>query len=103
MAEILQADRSAQGSWVAEEQRLAVLQRTELLGRPPEPEFDRWTAALRRATGATAAALLLVDAAHVFVKSLSTADGAAAVASEIPLLEPLAEYLIGRADRVAPD
>ena len=103
MAESLQVDPFAQDSWVAEAQRLAVLRRTQLLGRPPEPEFDRWTAALRQATGATAAALLLVDAAHVFVKSLSTADGSAAQASEITLLEPLAEYLIGRAHPAGPD
>jgi diguanylate cyclase (GGDEF)-like protein len=81
----------------AEAERLAVLQRSQLLDFPPEPEFDRWTAALRVDTGAAVAALVLVDAARVFVKSLCTADGAAGEASEVSLPEPLAEYLIGHA------
>ena len=80
----------------AEAERLAVLQRSQLLDWPPEPEFDRWTAALREHTGAAVAALLLVDATRVFVKSLCTTVGAADEASELSLLEPLGEYLIGR-------
>ena len=98
MAESLYAEPQALASWVAEEQRLAVLRRSGLLDWPPEPEFDRWTAALRQDTGAAVAALVLVDAKRVFVKSLCTADGCAEEASEMPLTEPLADYLIGRAD-----
>jgi diguanylate cyclase (GGDEF)-like protein len=98
MAESLHAEPEARSSWVAEEERLAVLQRSRLLDWPPEPEFDRWTAALREDTGAAVAALVLVDATRAFVKSLATADGSAEEVSEMPLEEPLAEYLIGRAD-----
>jgi diguanylate cyclase (GGDEF)-like protein len=99
MAERLHAEpRPARDSWVAEEERLALLQRSRLLDWPPEPEFDRWTAAVRRDTAAAVAALVLVDATRVVVKSLSTAAGCADEAFEIPLSEPLAEYLIGRAD-----
>jgi diguanylate cyclase (GGDEF)-like protein len=84
--------------WMAEEQRLAVLRRSQLLDWPPEPEFDRWTAALRRETDAAAAALVLVDAERVFVKSLATAQGCAEEASEVPLSAPLGDYLIGFAE-----
>jgi diguanylate cyclase (GGDEF)-like protein len=98
MAESLQTEPEARTTWVAEEQRLAVLQRSRLLDWPPEPEFDRWTAALRRETDASVAALVLVDASRVFVKSLATADGCAQTTCELPLSQPLPEYLIGRAD-----
>ena len=97
MAESLQAEPETPGSWVAEEERLAVLRRTGLLDSSPEPEFDRWTVALCQAADATVAALLLVDTARVFVKSLATADGPSAEAAEVELLEPLGEYLISRA------
>jgi diguanylate cyclase (GGDEF)-like protein len=97
MTRSLQAQPEAHGSWVAEEARLSVLKRSRLLDSAPEPAFDRWTSALRESSGATVAALLLVDSARMFVKSLATADGCAVEGSEIPLLEPLAEYLIGRA------
>ncbi len=85
-------------SWMAEEERLAVLRRSRLLDWPPEPEFDRWTAALRRRSGAAVAALVFVDAERVFVKSLSTAQGWADETSEVPLSTPLGNYLIGFAE-----
>ena len=98
MAYIANAEPSAPESWVAEEERVAALQRSRLLDAPPEPEFDRWTAALREDTAAAAAALLLVDTAQVFVKSLATAAGCADELSSVELSEPLGEYLLGRAD-----
>jgi GAF domain-containing protein len=101
MAHIVNAEPAAADSWVAEEERVAVLRHSRLLDAPPEPEFDRWTAALREDSGATAAALLLVDATQVFVKSLATDSGCAAETANVPLSEPLAEYLIGRADPLA--
>jgi diguanylate cyclase (GGDEF)-like protein len=85
-------------SWMAEEQRLAVLHRSRLLDWPPEAEFDRWTAALRHETDAAVAALVLVDAERVFIKSLATAQGCAEEASEVPLSAPLGDYLIGFAE-----
>jgi diguanylate cyclase (GGDEF)-like protein len=81
----------------ADEDCLALLQRTGLLDWSTEPDFDRRTAALCEDTGAAVAALLLLDTGRVFVKSLSTADGAADEASETSLAEPLAEYLLSRA------
>ena len=98
MPQDLQAEPEVHASWVAEEERLAVLQRSQLLDWPAEPEFDRLTAALLRETGAAVAAFVLVDATRVVVKSLSTATGPATEAAELSLSAPLAEYLIGRAD-----
>jgi hypothetical protein len=97
-AQRLQAEHEVGATWVAEEERLAVLQRSQLLDLPSEPEFDRWTVALRRETGAALAALVLVDATRMVVKSLSIAGGSVQEASELPLSTPLAEYLIGRTD-----
>jgi hypothetical protein len=97
-AQRLQAEHEVGATWVAEEERLAVLQRSQLLDLPCEPEFDRWTVALRRETGAALAALILVDATRMVVKSLSIAGGSVQEASELPLSTPLAEYLIGRTD-----
>jgi diguanylate cyclase (GGDEF)-like protein len=99
MAQNVTAEVQAQAAWIAEEERLAVLERSGLLGRPPEPEFDRWTAALRSSTGAAVAALMLVGTTRFFVKSLSTADGCAQEMSELALSDPLPDYLIGLADR----
>jgi diguanylate cyclase (GGDEF)-like protein len=98
MADGVQAEPEVQTSWVAEEERLAVLRRSRLLDGPPEPEFDRWTAALRRNTDSAVAALVLVDATHVYVKSLTTTDGTALEAFEMPLSAPLPAYLIGQAN-----
>jgi diguanylate cyclase (GGDEF)-like protein len=98
MAHSLHAEPEIRAAWVVEEERLAVLQRSRLLESTSEPEFDRWTASLRRETGAAVAALVLVDAARVLVKSLSTATGSAEEASELPVSAPLAEHLIGLAD-----
>jgi hypothetical protein len=39
-------------SWAMEEDRLSVLRRTQMLDRPHEAQFDRWTARLREDTGA---------------------------------------------------
>ena len=97
MTDSLHAEPRPAASWVAEEQRLAVLRRALLLDRPPEPELDRWTAALRRDTNAAVAALVLVDTERGFVKSLCTAGGAATETSEIPLSESLADHLLARA------
>jgi diguanylate cyclase (GGDEF)-like protein len=98
MPQRMQAEPEVRASWVAEEERLTVLQRSRLLEWPAEPEFDRWTAALVRETGAAVAAFVLVDATRVVVKSLFTASGPATEAAELSLSTPLAEYLIGRTD-----
>ncbi len=83
-------------SWVAEEDRLSVLRRTQMLDRPPDAQLDRWTARLREDTGAAAAAFVLVDATRMFIKSLSTADGRQHETAVLALSEPLAQYLIGQ-------
>jgi diguanylate cyclase (GGDEF)-like protein len=84
-------------AWGADAERQAMLGRTGVLDRGPEPEFDRWTTTLAADSGAAVAALALVDGTRMFVKSLSTADGAADEVSELSLSESLAEHLIGRA------
>jgi diguanylate cyclase (GGDEF)-like protein len=98
MRDNVAAEPQTQAAWVAEQERLALLQRSGLLGRPPELEFDRWTAAVRDRTGAAVAALVLVGTTRFFVKSLSIADGWDQHTSEIELSESLSDYLIGRAD-----
>jgi diguanylate cyclase (GGDEF)-like protein len=102
MTDSLHAEPRPAASWVAEEQRLAVLRRTLLLDRPPEPEFDRWTAALRQDTDAAVAALVLVDAERGFVKSLCSAGGCASQTSEVALSESLADHLLERAALALP-
>jgi diguanylate cyclase (GGDEF)-like protein len=103
MAQSLTTGPVSEVSWGAEEERLAVLERSQLLDWPREREFDRLTAGLRRDTASAVATLLLVDATRVLVKSLSTAAGAAEEVSEVSLSEPMAEYLIGRAGLSMPD
>lgn len=88
MAPHVQAQPGVRASWVAEEERLAVLQRSRLLDWPAEPEFDRWTAGLLRETGAAVAAFVLVDATRVVVKSLCTTGGPATETAELSLSAP---------------
>jgi len=102
MPDTIDAEPLTGSSWVADEERLAVLQRAGLLDQPPDSEFDRLTGALALAASAPVAALLLIDADRIFVKSLCTADGPADEAFEIPLAEPLAEYLLNRAAVLVP-
>jgi diguanylate cyclase (GGDEF)-like protein len=98
MSQHLQAEPELRASWVAEEERLAVLQRSRLLAMSCEPELDRWTVALCRETGAAVAALVLVDATRVVVKSLSSASGSEEEVSELSLSTPLAEHLMGQTE-----
>ena len=97
MASAMQAEPLSEATWVADEARLAVLHGSGLLERPPEAEFDRWTAALQQETRAAVAAFLLVDRDRVVLKSFVSRQGAAPETAEVALSEPLAEYLIGRA------
>lgn len=53
--------------------RLALLDRAGLLDPGPDPDLDRWSAALRRATGAEAATISLLYADRVYVKSRCSA------------------------------
>ncbi len=45
------------------------------LDSSPDPDLDRWTAAVQRHTGAIVAAICLVDTSRRFVKSVCTVDG----------------------------
>ncbi len=56
--------------------RLAILERAGLLDPAPDPDLDRWTTALRRATGAEAAAISLLCADRAYVKSRCGVAGA---------------------------
>ncbi|MBV9472558.1 MAG: EAL domain-containing protein [Solirubrobacterales bacterium] len=75
----------------------STLERTGLLAATPEPELDRWTAGMRRYTGAAAAAVLLFDGDRVVAKSLSTVAGTASEVTEVPSSVSRAEYLLGAA------
>ena len=103
MTETLHLDVTSLPPWVAEEERLAVLARTRLLDRPPQPELDRWTATLREDTAAAAAALVLVDATRMFIKSVATAEGCAEETHTLAISEPLADYLLALAGLPAGD
>jgi diguanylate cyclase (GGDEF)-like protein len=74
---------------------LGILERAQLFDRPPEPELDRWTALLRVDTNAAVAALVLVDATRMLIKSVATAERCAPDTRMIALSEPLAEFLLG--------
>src|SRR2546430_5242699 len=81
------------------ERQAGLLARAGLLAAATDPELDRWTAALCRATGAAVAALALLDGDRVLVKSLCTSTGADAEPAELASGEALTDYL---AARIAP-
>jgi diguanylate cyclase (GGDEF)-like protein len=86
------AEQLTPASRAAEDARLAVMRRSGLLDRGPEPEFDRWTVALRRETGAAMAALSLLGPTQSFLKSFCTASGAAEEPEGVQPLESVSGY-----------
>ena len=94
---MLHLDVASPPSWGPDEERLGILKRTALFDLPPEPEFDRWTAVLREDTDAATAALVLLDATQLCIKSVATAGGCATQTSTLALSEPLAEHLFALA------
>jgi diguanylate cyclase (GGDEF)-like protein len=94
VVEILHRDVTSPPSWGPDDERQGIFDRGQLFERPPEPEFDRWTAVLRQDTEAAAAAFVLLDATQMCIKSFATAAGCATQTTTIALSEPLAEYLL---------
>jgi diguanylate cyclase (GGDEF)-like protein len=80
-----------------DEARLVVLRSSGVLDSSPDPELDRWTAALRRNTGAAVAALCFLDASRRLVTSVCTVAGAAGTVSELALSESFESYVLGQA------
>jgi GAF domain-containing protein len=80
-----------------DEARLVMLRRSGVLDLAPDPEFDRWTAALRRSTGAAVGALCFLDASCQLVKSVCTVDGSADQVSELALSTSFEHHVVGLA------
>jgi diguanylate cyclase (GGDEF)-like protein len=80
-----------------DETRSFVLRSSGVLDSSPDPELDRWTAFLRRNTGAGVAALCFLDASRRVVRSVCTVAGAAGKVSELALAESLESYVLGQA------
>ncbi len=81
----------------ADEGRFVMLRRSGVLDHSPDPDFDRWTVALRRTTGAAVVALGFLDESCRLLKSFCTADGSADQASELALSEPFERHVVGLA------
>jgi diguanylate cyclase (GGDEF)-like protein len=75
--------------------RLDMLQGSGALDPLPCPDFDRWTAALRRNAGASIAALCFRDASSLLLRSVSTRDPSCDQVSRLPFGASLERYLLG--------
>ena len=62
-----------------DEARLVMLRRSGVSELTPDPELDRWIAALQRSTGAAASVLCFLDASCRIIKSVSTVNGSGLV------------------------
>ena len=80
-----------------DEARLAMLRSCGVLDAAPDAELDRWTAALRRTTGAAVTALCFADSSRRLAKSVCTAAGPAERVAGLALTESLESYLAGLA------
>jgi diguanylate cyclase (GGDEF)-like protein len=77
-----------------DEARLVMLRHSGVFDPSPDLVFDRWTAALRRNTGAAVVALCLFDASRRVVKSSSTAEGPAGQGTELALSGSLEDHVL---------
>ena len=75
------------------ELRRSLLERCGLLEPGPDPELDRWTAALRRATGSAVAALAVPVGDRTRLTGLWKGDAAQPETADIPVSESLEEFL----------
>ena len=88
----------ALGSRQADDEARSVLFRLSgVLDASPDPELDRWTAALRRHTGSVVGAVCLVDASHRFVKSVSTDAGSTDLVIALAPSDSLESYIVSLA------
>jgi diguanylate cyclase (GGDEF)-like protein len=79
----------------SEDVRDSLLARSGLLDPGPNPDLDRWTAVLRRATGSAVAALSVRSGDRVLVKGLRIGEAAEAQETELPASESLERFLSG--------
>jgi diguanylate cyclase (GGDEF)-like protein len=79
-----------------EDLRLSLLERCGLLAPGPDPELDRWTAVLRRATGSAVAALAVPHGGGTVVRGLWTGDAAQGATANLPASESLEQFLSGQ-------
>lgn len=80
-----------------DDEALVVLRNSGVLGSSPDAELDRWTAALRRTTGAAVAAICFLDASRWVVTSVCSTDVAAGAVSELALSESLESHVLAQA------
>jgi len=80
---------------------LALLARSGLLDPGDWPELDRWTAVLRRATGAAVAALSVPVGERTLIKSLWVGEATGPQATELPAGETTERFLSGKVDAPA--
>ena len=80
---------------------LALLARSGLLDPGEWPELDRWTAVLRRATGAAVAALSVRVGERTLIKSLWVGEGTGPQATELSPRETTEQFLSGKVDAPA--
>jgi hypothetical protein len=76
--------------------RPATLDRTSLLDSGADPELERWTAALRRDTGAELAAFALTGLGQTVIKSVSSRVAGSEKPRDLPADSSLERYLAGR-------
>jgi diguanylate cyclase (GGDEF)-like protein len=78
-----------------EEVRRSLLERSGLLAPEPHPELDRWTAVVRRGTGAAVAALAVEHDGRTLIRCLSVCEASEPVMAEIPASESLDQFVSG--------
>ncbi len=91
-------------TWPAaeDEARLVMLRSCGVLDVSPDAELDRWTAALRRTTGAVVTALCFADSSRRLAKSVCTAAGPGERVAGLALTESLESYVAGLAHPAGP-
>src|SRR5664279_400824 len=85
-----------------DEARLAMLRSCGVLDVTPDAELDRWTAALRRTTGAAFTALCFADSSRRLAKSVCTAAAPDERVAGLALTESLESYVAGLARPAGP-
>jgi len=87
---------------VQHDARVATLRNCGVMDLTVNREFDRWTTALRRNSGATVAAICFFDGSRRLIKSIATVEGSAELVTELAPDDSLETYVVGLANSSAP-
>src|ERR1039458_10786016 len=82
--------------------RVVMLRNCGVLDSTVNREFDRWTTALRRNSGAAVAAICFFDVSRQLIKSVTTDRKSADQVTELAPTESLQTYTVGLADSTDP-